>query len=909
MTQASTPGPIAVPAEAEAPRPVFRFRDGWEGHIPAELRDRAQWVLWCYESRDGKWTKVPYQPRDPGKRARHNDPSTWGTFLRAVSVFRGSNGRFDGVGYVFSEDDPYCGVDADNSIGPDGEILAWAAPILDPLEGGYREISPSGKGIKAIVRATLPGKGTRRNGFGPDGKGAVEVYDRTRFFTTTGDTLDATVATIEDRSGAILELYRQLTVKRKGRGREAERTGPAPDLADDDELIRKARSARNGAKFTALFDRGDTSGYDGDDSSADCALCTLLGFWTGDDPGRIERLFGRSALGRRDKWTGRADYRAMTIARALEGRTEFYEPRARDAGTNGDGAAGSVSSVSTLGQDRPGFSAPGAGSVGSVSTPNQDQPDFSSPPSPIVAHLRPVPKFDPELLPDPLRTWALDIADRAQCALEFVAVGIVVALATVVGRRVGVRPKRHDFWVVVVNLWGMIVGRPGLLKTHALEEALAPLRRLAAAAREAHAGSLEEHRRRKLVAEARREAAKDGLKKAARKPHTEEELLALAGEAAATADTGPPPLRRYITNDCTVEKLGELLNENPNGILEFRDELAGFLKSFEKQGHEADRAFYLEGWNGTGGFTYDRISRGTVHIDSVCLSLLGSIQPGPLAGYVRSATSAAGDDGLVSRFQVSVFPDQDRPFRIVDRVPNLKAREMVFALFERLDTLDPLEVGSAAEGDGIPSLRFGDRAQEFFYRWLEELEGKLRANEGPALESHLSKYRSLMPSLALLFHLVDVLYEGTTEGGISLAAARRAADWCALLEQHARRIYSYADDGDVQPALTLAEKIKESLPNPFVARDVQRKRWKGLSSAEEVELALALLEERGWVASVEVPPGPRGGRPSTQYFINPTIHRGDTPRENPIPLPEGADKTDETPPGAAPNRDGPRAEC
>jgi Protein of unknown function (DUF3987) len=75
-----------------------------------------------------------------------------------------------------------------------------------------------------------------------------------------------------------------------------------------------------------------------------------------------------------------------------------------------------------------------------------------------------------------------------------------------------------------------------------------------------------------------------------------------------------PVRRRLIVNDTTVEKLGELLNQNPNGVLIFRDELTGFLRTLDCESHETDRAFYLEAWNGTRRFVHDRIGRGTIDI-------------------------------------------------------------------------------------------------------------------------------------------------------------------------------------------------------------------------------------------------------------------------------------------------------
>jgi hypothetical protein len=377
-----------------------------------------------------------------------------------------------------------------------------------------------------------------------------------------------------------------------------------------------------------------------------------------------------------------------------------------------------------------------------------------------------------------------------------------------------------------------------------------------------------------MVADARRDAARKGLEKAARSKDADPaELQRLAAEATAKGEQekGPPTCRRYMTNDTTVEKLGELLGENPNGLLIYRDELPGFLRTLDKRGHESDRAFYLESWNGTGSFDYDRIGRGNVHIEAVCLSILGGIQPGPLASYLRSAVAGQGDDGLISRFQLAVYPDQERPFRIVDRVPNIKARDRALAVFRALDRLTPEMIGAKRDDFGsIPFLRFGDDAQEFFYGWLSGLEAKLRGDEPPAIESHLAKYRSLMPSLALHCHVVEVL-GGAPAGPVSLLPGRRAAAWCDVMEEHARRIYQAATDGDMQPARTLAGRMTKGLPGPFTTRDVQKKGWSGLTDTDEIERALGVLEEHGWVRGVEYPSGERGGRPTVKYHINPAV--------------------------------------
>src|SRR4051794_24407814 len=184
----------ATNANGQAPPkpPSVRYGPNWYNLIPQELRERAQWVVWRYAIRKGKngqpdkWTKEPYRARNPHKKASTTNRTTWDTFDVALAAFLDTENRLDGIGYVFCADDPFVGWDIDNCIGPDGKIADWAQPHLERLTPTYAEISPSGNGVKGFSLGSLPGDGTRRAGFGIDQSGALEFYDRGRFFTTTG---------------------------------------------------------------------------------------------------------------------------------------------------------------------------------------------------------------------------------------------------------------------------------------------------------------------------------------------------------------------------------------------------------------------------------------------------------------------------------------------------------------------------------------------------------------------------------------------------------------------------------------------------------------------------------------------------------------------------------------------------
>jgi primase-polymerase (primpol)-like protein len=145
-------------------------------NIPQELKDRAQWVVWRLEEREGKLTKIPYNPANLSQKAKANEPGTWGGFEQAMTAYK--RGTFAGIGYEFSAADPYTGIDLDHCRNPKtGEIELWAREIITRLNS-YTEISPSGRGIHILVKGKLPP--------GPRRKGQVEMYSEGRYFTMTG---------------------------------------------------------------------------------------------------------------------------------------------------------------------------------------------------------------------------------------------------------------------------------------------------------------------------------------------------------------------------------------------------------------------------------------------------------------------------------------------------------------------------------------------------------------------------------------------------------------------------------------------------------------------------------------------------------------------------------------------------
>jgi hypothetical protein len=491
-------------------------------------------------------------------------------------------------------------------------------------------------------------------------------------------------------------------------------------------------------------------------------------------------------------------------------------------------------------------------------------------PQPLPQGLQPVDDFDLRVLPAALQGWVGDISDRLQCPPDYVAVAAVVALGSLIGRRIGIKPQTKTDWVETPNVWGGFIGRPGMLKSPAMQEALKPLHRLEAeaakdneVAMEAYAAGLSAFKVRQQV---KTTLEKEALKKA--KSGKIEDICFDLGD-----EPKRPTAVRFCTNDSSYEALGELLRDNPNGLLLERDELISLLKHLDREEQVVARGFVLSGWSGTQPYSFDRIGRGHIHLDAVCLSVLGATQPARISEYVRKANfGGAGGDGLIQRFGVLVWPDVSAAWRNVDEHPNSKAREKAWQVFDRVAKLDmpaALRLGaSKGQFDKLPYLRFADAAHDEFLEWRSDLEARLRTGAlPPALEGHLAKYRKLVPALALINAIADA-----DEGAVSHKSLLRALAFAKYLESHARRIYAAGMEGEAAAAAAILKHIRAGeLCDGFTARDILRHGWAHLSDREQVLSGLTLLSDLDYIDAQAPFVRPEGGRPKVTYVINPMV--------------------------------------
>lgn len=795
--------------------------------VPPELRRLRQWVLWRLEaSAKGKRTKVPYRVDRPDRRAASTDPETWATFEAAVEAYLG--GKADGIGFVFTDGDPYAGVDLDRCRDREtGELAAWAKEFLATL-AGYAEVSPSGTGVKVFVRARWGDRGHKL----PYRGGVVERYHAGRYFTVTGRRLPDCPGAIgeEDRSAAVAAVWAKAapfaaaakagTARRlwKGKAEGANpfilNAGGGPQSWTDRELLDRMAGAANGAAIAALL-RGDTGAHGGDHSAADLALCSHLWFWSG-DRGRVDALFRQSGL-MRAKWDERhradgATYGRMTLDEACKGQV---------CGDRRPGGPAAVSGTQ-----------PDTGGQGALPWPD---------PLPLV-EAPPVPAFPVEVLPAPLRRLVEETAWAMNTPPDLAAVPLLALAGGALANARHLRITRgHD---QPPALYAVVVSPPGTAKSPVLKLLRRPLDRI-------QAGHLERFQR-----EMDR------------------------WEQSDPEDRGPKPVpRRCVVSDITTESLGIVLNENPRGVVMVRDELAALVTGMNqyKGGKGSDRQTFLALWSGD-PVLIDRKSeksrRGApLYVEDPFLGIVGTIQPDVAAGLrgepVRGASPP--DDGFLDRFLI-VYPPRLPAVGETWRQVSVEAVADWDAVVERLLGLEMVrEEGGRPRPFYVPLTECGRAAWERFTR---AHAGEVNADDFPPhLVGAWSKLRGYAGRLALIVHYLRWACGEVRGEAVDGESLRRATALVDYFKAHARKVHAVMGADTRTPAARRVVRwITRKGRQQFSVRDAFEGLKGTYQTVEELESVLALVERRGIIRPLQTPERGGRGRPrSPVYEVHPSV--------------------------------------
>jgi uncharacterized protein (DUF927 family) len=267
-------------------------------YIPDELKKYNQWILWKYGP-DGQ--KLPLATSNPNKSIDYTNPKYWSSFDNVRDAYEKNSNKLSGIGFVFTESDPFVGIDCDKVR--DSSSGYWEPEALQEIISlnTYAEISPSGTGAHAIIKGKRDPEGKNRGN-------NREIYDRGRYFTFTGNIIYGVPNTINEDNGGLKVIQDKIGYRNQSSKVQSE----APLELEDEELITKASS---NPKFRDLFSFGNLTNYGNDDSRADMALCCILSFYTKDEA-QIDRIFRGSKL-YREKWN-RTEYSETTIQKAIE---------------------------------------------------------------------------------------------------------------------------------------------------------------------------------------------------------------------------------------------------------------------------------------------------------------------------------------------------------------------------------------------------------------------------------------------------------------------------------------------------------------------------------------------------------------------------------------------------------------
>ena len=465
------------------------------------------------------------------------------------------------------------------------------------------------------------------------------------------------------------------------------------------------------------------------------------------------------------------------------------------------------------------------------------------------------PPFDEAVFSPALLEWASRTAEDCSAPIDFVSGALIGGASAALGnvRRVSPWPG----WVEHPFLWVALVGLPSSGKTPALAPFKAALIAVEREAMPDHAAALRRWAAQREEAALRSEAWKKEVKAA-----VDRRLAAPDKPKDAEAPDEPAPPRIIIV-DATTEEAVNLLSQNPRGLTLLRSELSGWIGQLDRYGGAgADRAFYLEAWDG-GPHTNDRVKHNgkPVRVRYNSLAIIGGLQPDKL----RSVFSGP-DDGLAERFAY-IWPNAVPPQR-----PNsdgARSREaFLIRIFRRLRSLDWARDG---DGEPIPKIIRVDAAGLNILDVMRNEIASAEQREPGIMACWRGKNPGRLLRLAITLEFLEwAAGDGPEPEAVSLASMQRAADYIDYLDAMMRRaLGELALLPEQKLAARVARMIIAECPATLNERSLyQGEGFRDLRDKEFREKVFAELEGAGWARRQKVP---TGGRPRGDWEINPQL--------------------------------------
>lgn len=476
--------------------------------------------------------------------------------------------------------------------------------------------------------------------------------------------------------------------------------------------------------------------------------------------------------------------------------------------------------------------------------------------------------FDECMIPECWRPYARDLAATLQVPMDFIALSLMAVFATIIGASCAVRPKAKASWQEVCNMWGLLIGYPSQLKTPTTMSVMSLINRLEERSEREYKEALKKYEREKDSYQLQRTTLK-GLIRQEMKKSSGGDALARYKKSYDELEPPTEPVEKcFYTNDATIEALYKTLAENPRGVLLYRDELSAQLIAWDSPRRAGEKQFFMEGHKGLGKFKRKTKSTGTEKPKNI-ISLFGTMTPDTVKHYVNYAQKF-GSDGFLQRLQLMAYPNlNEQDWH--DEYEDKEAKERAYKAAVRLADSEDMQVFGAikSENDRYAYFNFSFEAQKCFEEWYRDLLQKLKDEKDAQINAHLSKYRGLMPTIALVLHLVDCA-DKDEKGPITKSATLMAMHWMEYLESHARRVYALRTGEASKAAEILTEKIElEQIgTEPFTVRQITEKDWTGLTEREVIYVALDQLVAANYLRA-EKAVGP--GTPTIKYTVNPKV--------------------------------------
>ncbi|KQM98739.1 hypothetical protein ASE78_05800 [Sphingomonas sp. Leaf25] len=459
--------------------------------------------------------------------------------------------------------------------------------------------------------------------------------------------------------------------------------------------------------------------------------------------------------------------------------------------------------------------------------------------------------------------WPLvaDLAEGAGAPVDYVAIGVLATAASLIGAKRRIQPfESSPQWQEPCVLWVAPVGDPSSNKSPALDAATEPLRGIEQDKAEAHKNQLIYWQTQTERAKAERAQWQAQVKEATK-----------VGEATpamplAAVEPEKPQRPRLIVQDGTPEAVVEILSGNPNGVLHLRDELAGWLTSFDRYS-PGGREFWLEAYGGR-RHRSDRKSNpnGPVSVSFTGVSVLGGIQPEKLSDCLLGTV----DDGLVARF-LWAWPEPRR----YQRPQNIADMGLLETVYRRLSDL---RAEMDESGAIVPDvLLLDDAAGQIFEEWIRSND-EAGTEAAGLFKGFLGKLRGMVLRLALVAELLAWAKCGGREP--EAVSARTLVAVIQFIDLYAKpsalRVFGDAAlPVDRRNAAQLAKLIVKNGWERVNARDLLKGgKIAKAKTAADVEAATDLLIDADWLRPAPAKIGPANGRPRKDFLVNPSVHGG-----------------------------------